>query len=174
MAEKVESLGQSLHRRISDMEDLIRASNGKDREVDERNNAALSSLQRSLTSVATAGSVIPTNIFFDIPQLVNSLYTGRQQFLNSLHDISLKPKGGDPVHKQQRFVICGISGSGKTQFCCKLAEQNRERLVSRSSHTISYINTLVMMKVFGGSFTSTLALTNGKTDLCRHSQVGQC
>ncbi|KAL3491422.1 hypothetical protein BJX62DRAFT_251390 [Aspergillus germanicus] len=126
MAEKVESLVQSLHRRISDMEDLIRTSNGKDREVDEQNSAALSSLQRSLTSVATAGSVIPANIFFDIPQPVNSLYTGRQQFLNSLRDISLKPKGGDSIHKQQRFVICGISGSGKTQFCCKFADQNRE------------------------------------------------
>ncbi|KAL2784344.1 hypothetical protein BJX66DRAFT_330034 [Aspergillus keveii] len=126
MAEKVGSLGQSLHRRISDMEDLIRTSNGKDREVDEQNSAALFSLQRSLTSVATAGSVIPANIFFDIPQPVNSLYTGRQQFLNSLRDISLKPKDGDPIHKQQRFVICGISGSGKTQFCCKFADRNRE------------------------------------------------
>jgi ABC-type histidine transport system ATPase subunit len=150
MAEKVGSLGQSLQRRISNMEDLIRTSNGKDRQVDEQNSAALSSLQRSLTSVASAGSVIPANIFFDIPQPVNCL-----------RDISLKPKDGDPIHKQQRFVICGISGSGKTQFCCEFADQNRERLVSRSSHTISHINTLVMMKVFAESFTSTPALTNG-------------
>ncbi|MCJ1244074.1 hypothetical protein MMC30_001271 [Trapelia coarctata] len=30
-------------------------------------------------------------------------------------------------HQQRRFIIYGIGGSGKTQFCCKFAQDHRER-----------------------------------------------
>jgi nucleoside-triphosphatase THEP1 len=40
---------------------------------------------------------------------------------------SFPERGRAPDAIQKRFVICGIAGSGKTQFCCKFAEDNRDQ-----------------------------------------------
>ena len=69
----------------------------------------------------------PPNEFFDIPQSVSSIYTGRDSLLHELGDILIQPPGGLPQQQQRRFVIHGLGGSGKTQFCCKFAEDNRDR-----------------------------------------------
>lgn len=33
----------------------------------------------------------------------------------------------EPDHTQKRYVIYGLGGSGKTEFCCKFAQDNREQ-----------------------------------------------
>ncbi|KAM4067329.1 hypothetical protein HRG_001301 [Hirsutella rhossiliensis] len=80
----------------------------------------------SIDSVSAVASLIRFNEHFDIPQNVSSYYTGRQRHLNELRSIV----GIGELHQhqthQKRFVISGLGGSGKTQFCCKFAQDNRE------------------------------------------------
>ena len=65
-----------------------------------------------------------TNKHFDIPQLVDRFYTGREDEAEKLQNWLFQ----SPVtSSQKRFVVYGVGGSGKTQFCCKFADDNRER-----------------------------------------------
>lgn len=113
------------------LENRLQSSGGSNPDKDEQDIATLSRIRQfrnSLQSVATAVSVTAPNKFFDIPQPVSSVYTGRNSHLQELQDILLLASNVEqPAYKQQRFVIYGIGGSGKTQFCSKFAEQNRER-----------------------------------------------
>ena len=43
------------------------------------------------------------------------------------------PTAAAQIRTQRRFVICGLGGSGKTQFCCKFAQHHRQRLVSNTA-----------------------------------------
>ena len=76
------------------------------------------------------------NKHFDTPKPVDQFYTGRADEAEQLKNWML-PKGSHcqgrgpetTQTKQIRFVIYGVGGSGKTQFCCKFAEDNREQYV---------------------------------------------
>lgn len=63
------------------------------------------------------------------PKPVSSIFTGREALLKELSlaidDNSMLK--GDNV--QKRFVVQGLGGSGKTQFCCKFAQLNRQKYV---------------------------------------------
>ncbi|KXG49652.1 Tetratricopeptide-like helical [Penicillium griseofulvum] len=63
---------------------------------------------------------------FEMPQTVSSYYTGRQKQLDELKSTLDLVNSGEPQSHQKRFVIYGLGGSGKTQFCCKFAQDNRE------------------------------------------------
>jgi hypothetical protein len=74
-----------------------------------------------------------TNEHFYTPKPVDSFYTGREEEAEKLKAWLLPTrveKAGTVSEKaqvkQKRFVIYGIGGSGKTQFCCKFAEDNRD------------------------------------------------
>ncbi|KAL8880635.1 MAG: hypothetical protein Q9198_001994 [Flavoplaca austrocitrina] len=59
---------------------------------------------------------------------VSSIYTGRKGYLDGLKqafDSSHGLSEHGPTHK--RFVVCGLGGAGKTQFCCKFASDNKQR-----------------------------------------------
>lgn len=62
-----------------------------------------------------------------MPQTVSSYYTGRQKQLNALKSTLDLVNSREPQDHQKRFVIYGLGGSGKTQFCCKFAQDNREQ-----------------------------------------------
>ena len=66
------------------------------------------------------------NKFFFIPQVVSSIFTGREDAA-SIVAASLLNTEGNTIGQQRRLVIHGIGGSGKTQFCSKFAQDNRER-----------------------------------------------
>lgn len=70
------------------------------------------------------------NKHFDTPQPVSSMYTGREKLLEELKSVIID--GPSALSGQRRFVIHGLGGSGKTQFCSKFAEDNRERYVQTS------------------------------------------
>jgi hypothetical protein len=83
---------------------------------------------------ATVPSTVPLNVHFYIPRLVDRFYTGREVLAVQLRDwllpcldhtqnLGIK----NQQTQQNRFVIYGDAGSGKTQFCCKFAEENRDR-----------------------------------------------
>ena len=65
------------------------------------------------------------NKYFDLPQPVSSIFTGREDTLQELEKMMFDPVTDSDM--QKRFVIYGLGGSGKTQFCCKFAQDNRQR-----------------------------------------------
>lgn len=66
------------------------------------------------------------NEYFETPQSVTSLFTGREDLLDDLSRTFIQ-SGSPRAEAQRRFVIYGLGGAGKTQFCCKFAEENRDR-----------------------------------------------
>ncbi|KAM5442096.1 hypothetical protein MferCBS31731_002925 [Microsporum ferrugineum] len=142
ISKDLRSFDQGFKSQIVSLENTIRYSDGINTEKSLEDRAALSrikQLRNSVRSVATAVSITTPNKFFDIPQPVSSFYTGRSLFLKKLHNIIFKAVTTEPTQKQPRFVIYGIGGSGKTQFCSKFAEQNRDSFwgvfwIDASSH----------------------------------------
>ena len=88
-----------------------------------------SQLRGAFDAAKAVASLASNNRYFDTPQSVSSMYTGRENLLEELATImfdSETRKSGTGMI-QKRFVIYGLGGSGKTQFCCKFAEDNRQR-----------------------------------------------
>ncbi|KAK7959660.1 uncharacterized protein PG986_004514 [Apiospora aurea] len=92
----------------------------------------------------SARAVMPlayVNEHFSLPQAVSSAFIGRDDELDTLkrgvfRDEENEADGGgvgggrgnSPRPKQQkRFVVYGLGGAGKSQFCCKWAQDNRHR-----------------------------------------------
>jgi hypothetical protein len=70
----------------------------------------------------------PRNKHFRIPQAVSSIFTGREDMSRLVERSLLAEEDDDHLtYQQRRFIIYGIGGSGKTQFCCKFAQDHRER-----------------------------------------------
>lgn len=120
----------SLKIEVATLESRLVLPDSDDQDNEQRKLTKLSGirrLRRSIRSVATAVSTTTPNEFFDIPQPVRSYYTGRAEYLERLQNILVASTANEQDPQQQRFVVYGMGGSGKTQFCCKFAEQNRER-----------------------------------------------
>lgn len=64
------------------------------------------------------------NKHYLVPLEVNEHYTGREKLALGLRDRLLAP-----LAKQKRFVLYGMGGSGKSQFCLKFAADNKQRSV---------------------------------------------
>ena len=69
------------------------------------------------------------NEFFAVSRSASSMFTGRDDIANLLRQkiITTPYEKGGQQHKI--FVIWGLGGSGKTQFCLKFIEDNRDRYV---------------------------------------------
>ena len=72
-------------------------------------------------------SEAPRNKRFLIPQAVSSIFTGREDMSQLVASCLLAEEDDDMTRQQRRFIIYGIGGSGKTQFCCKFTQDHRER-----------------------------------------------
>ncbi|KAI9677285.1 MAG: hypothetical protein M1829_002627 [Trizodia sp. TS-e1964] len=75
------------------------------------------------SSASALASLLSFNKFFDTPRPVSSLFTGRSDLLKRLGDAIFSP---EQCHTQRRFVIYGLGGSGKTEFCCKFAQDHQQ------------------------------------------------
>jgi hypothetical protein len=95
--------------------------------LDSATLSAYNELKTSIESAAAAITAVSTNEYFDTPQQVSSIFTGRKELLRELAEFFISPPGTSHDSQQRRFVVYGIGGSGKTQFCCKFAEDNRDR-----------------------------------------------
>lgn len=119
-------------------------------------NEQLASLRTSLTPVTD----VPNKVF-QAPS-ASIVFTGRESLLqhverafgllpgssqsssspSSLEALTKekKPDVTDPgeisdhERKQKRFVLIGLGGSGKTEFCCKFAERTQQRCLPTSSY----------------------------------------
>ncbi|KAL9127016.1 MAG: hypothetical protein Q9217_004031 [Psora testacea] len=83
-------------------------------------------IRKSLQSAAMVASSVALNKHFTIPQTVSSIYTGRRQLLWELKNAFASGSDLGESLMQKRFVIYGLGGSGKTQFSCKFAQDNRQ------------------------------------------------
>lgn len=80
-----------------------------------------------MIEAASRAIVKPLNKHFMPPRPVSSLFTGRKEFLDEL---GKSLEGNDTpgsASAQKRFVIQGLGGSGKTEFCCQFAQDNRQK-----------------------------------------------
>ena len=77
------------------------------------------------------GGPSPTrNVHFMVGRSASSLFTGRAEIANLLRQ-KIVSTPFDRGHNQHKiFVIWGLGGSGKTQFCLKFVEDNRDRYVN--------------------------------------------
>ena len=69
------------------------------------------------------------NKHFHIPQAVSSIFTGREDITRTVENSLLANNISESFRQQRRFIIYGIGGSGKSQFCSKFAQDHRERSV---------------------------------------------
>ncbi|KAL1607692.1 hypothetical protein SLS60_002627 [Paraconiothyrium brasiliense] len=100
-------------------------------------SVSLSSLKQITASIEGIENDIPrtraiTNKHFYIPKPVDRFYTGRKEEARQLKDWLLceepqETSGSDDEMnaKDKRFVVHGVGGAGKTQFCCKFATQTQ-------------------------------------------------
>ncbi|CAF9923178.1 MAG: hypothetical protein ALECFALPRED_002317 [Alectoria fallacina] len=72
-------------------------------------------------------SARPRNKHFHIPQAVSSIFTGREDVSRTVEDSLFAQESTQSFSQQRRFIIHGIGGSGKSQFCSKFAQDHRER-----------------------------------------------
>ena len=88
----------------------------------------LSPKSPKISVAAEIASNVSLNKHFYIPRAVSSMFTGRLDLLKDLKNVMFD--SSTPVerrHMQKRFVVYGLGGSGKTEFCCKFAQDNRQR-----------------------------------------------
>jgi hypothetical protein len=81
-------------------------------------------LIRSIKRIQHGSEVEVKNEFYVVPHAASEHFTGRNEIRERLSGALLSCRTSKT---QQRFVLYGLGGSGKTQICLKFAEDNRER-----------------------------------------------
>jgi len=86
-------------------------------------------LEEARTPINSVFNLESNNRHFDIPQGISSIFTGQEDYLDRLQTYFFSSPRPDHEQQQNRFIVHGIGGSGKTQFCSKFASDNRDRYV---------------------------------------------
>jgi hypothetical protein len=116
-----------------DLDDLALATISALADIRNSVNLAVStfkldlSFEESRTPINSVFNLEPTNKHFDIPQGISSIFTGQGDFLERLGSYFFAAPTLGNEQQQNRFIVHGIGGSGKTQFCSKFASDNRDR-----------------------------------------------
>ncbi|KIX02258.1 uncharacterized protein Z518_08197 [Rhinocladiella mackenziei CBS 650.93] len=98
---------------------------------DSQANTASQDSHLDVLTVEAAENIRPLatlNEHFSLPRAVTSIYTGRREALDDLRSFFFGATSGTGRGSQKRFCIYGLGGSGKTEFCCKFAQENQNRL----------------------------------------------
>ena len=82
-------------------------------------------LRRTLELAKEVVPLASPNLYFEVPQSTCSIFTGRVSELHKVEESLLSPTPYDQPRVQKRFVIFGLGGSGKTEFCRKFAQEKR-------------------------------------------------
>lgn len=67
------------------------------------------------------------NKHFTAKMRVSDIFTGREELARELQSRILPPADAQTPSKQKRYVLHGLGGSGKTQFCLKFANDNKNK-----------------------------------------------
>ncbi|KAL8942226.1 MAG: hypothetical protein Q9211_001493 [Gyalolechia sp. 1 TL-2023] len=89
--------------------------------------AAIRTQPPKISTAAEIASEVSLNKHFYIPRAVSSMFSGRVDLLEDLRNTLFDAfPATEKQHAQKRFVVFGLGGSGKTEFCCKFAQDNRQ------------------------------------------------
>lgn len=66
------------------------------------------------------------NVPWMVPRPVNTLFTGRSKIVGKIKD-TICYNGMAVTEEQQRFVITGLGGQGKSEVCLKVTDLVREK-----------------------------------------------
>ena len=66
------------------------------------------------------------NVHWLVPHTVNNNFTGRTEVLAKIKDAIQNNHRATSANKQQRFVITGMGGQGKSEVCLKIADMVRQ------------------------------------------------
>lgn len=66
------------------------------------------------------------NVHWLVPRTVNSLFTGRAEVLDKIQNAIRSNHMTTGPKKQQRYIITGMGGQGKSEICLKIADMLRE------------------------------------------------
>lgn len=69
------------------------------------------------------------NTYFHVPHNVSNIFTGQRSLSFEVEQNLLRPRNKGEVLRRRVFVLYGLGGSGKTQFCLKFIEDHRDRRV---------------------------------------------
>ncbi len=69
------------------------------------------------------------NVHWLVPRAVNTLFTGRTEVLNTIKNAICSDQKTHGIKQQQRFVITGMGGQGKSEVCLKIADMVRQEYV---------------------------------------------
>ncbi len=73
------------------------------------------------------------NVHWLVPRAVNNLFTGRTEVLNKIKNAICSDQKTHSMKQQQRFVITGMGGQGKSEVCLKIADMVRQEYVGSTS-----------------------------------------
>jgi primosomal protein N' len=124
----------TLLRYIRDAPEVIGSKWRKERRIlaEEPRSKVQAQHQNCAVAAEITQSSITTN-----PEDINEIYavlrsssnyfTGRKLYAEDMKEAFNAPRSHSMSHRQKIFVIYGLGGSGKTQFCLKYIEDNKSR-----------------------------------------------
>lgn len=116
--DSIKALGKKLELQIASLEDRSDLPSYSEIET----TVTVTNTKSVLATAETVRKLASTNVHYMVPQSVSSNYTGRQASLEVLKRSFVE---SEKVKGTKVFVVYGLGGSGKTQFCCKFAQDNR-------------------------------------------------
>jgi hypothetical protein len=67
------------------------------------------------------------NVFFDLPRRAKKMFTGRSDVSRMVQAKFFSPIWRADTDQHKIIVLYGLGGAGKTEFCLKFAEDNKDR-----------------------------------------------
>jgi tetratricopeptide (TPR) repeat protein len=103
----------------------------KDRDLLEKERKEeAAELLRHDSGLSIHGPPLPTqNVHFVVPRSASSMFTGREETAKLLRQKIVSTPVMRGLRQHKIFVVWGLGGSGKTQFCLKFVEDNRDKYV---------------------------------------------
>ena len=80
----------------------------------------------SLSGLRGPSKDTSANVFWLVPRIVNNLFTGRTETLTKIMNAI---SSGHCRLRQQRFIITGMGGQGKSEVCLQIANKVRQAYV---------------------------------------------
>src|SRR5262245_26783690 len=106
VTDDIHKLDDSIQSQIADLRQSIKSADGS--HYDVMALAALEELRESVAAAELAIKSVSSNHYFDIPQSVSSIFTGRESLLLELRQIFVPRRGMTRDQHQKRFIIHGL------------------------------------------------------------------
>ena len=120
-------------------------------------------LESAIKAAQKVACLAHLNTHFFTPQAVNNFFAGREKELDVLKTHLITSPSADPFKAQKRFVVFGLAGCGKTQFCCKFASDNKQRYETNEGDALKLRLNLLAFGVCSGSTQAPKSTQNNRS-----------